>query len=213
MRAPIFALLVLASPALAAPPSSTSPAAPAAPKGQSSQAKAPSAQARALSRALVPEPNWERLLDRSADGLSDAVSRSLSAKGEKVPDNLKANLRKELGKDMKYGEAIDAQAQALEKRFTGDEMQKAAAFYTSPLGKKMLDQLPEAQSEVGTALQERLATVVPGILQRVAPGAIGGPEGPGASGTGEGPMEQDVEPAPEPVPDAPPGATPPEKKL
>lgn len=210
MRAPILALLVFASPALgASPPSSTSPG--AAPDGKAkTQGKPPSDQARALSRALVPEPNWERLLDRSADGLSDAVSRSLTAKGEKVPEDLKTNLRKELGKDMKYAEAIDAQAQALDKRFSGDELQKATAFYASPLGKKMLDRLPDAQSEVGDQLQQRLAAVVPGILQRVAPSAIGGPPGPGASGTGEGPMDGEVEP--EAVPESP-DAAPPEKKL
>jgi len=211
MRAPFLAMLVLASPALAAPPSA-SPG--ATPDGGKAQGKPPTEQARALSRALVPQPNWERLLDRSADGLSEAVSRSLAAKGEKVPDDLKANLRKELGKDLKYGEAIDAQAQALDKRFTGEELKKATAFYSSPLGKKMLDRLPEAQSEVGDQLQERLATVVPGILQRVAPSAIGGgPTDPGASGTGEGPAEGELEP--EPVPEVPPEGSepPPAKKL
>ncbi len=212
MRASMLALLVLASPALAAPPGATSGATPDGPA--KAQGKAPTEQARALSRALVPQTNWERLLDRSADGLSEAVSRSLLAKGEKVPDDLKSSLRKELGKDLRYGEAIDAQAQALDKRFTGDELKRATAFYSSPLGKKMLDRLPEAQSEVGDQLQERLASVVPGILQRVAPSAIGGGAAdPGASGTGEGPAEEEVEP--EPVPEvAPEAAEPaPDKKL
>ena len=211
MRAPTFLdLLALALPALAAPQSSTQGA--AQPRGTpEAKEKPPSEQARALSRALVPEPNWERLLDRSADGLSEAVSRSLEAKGEKVPQNLASDLRKELGKDMKYADAVDAQALALEKRFTGDEMKKATDFYRSPLGKKMLDRLPEAQSEVGDRLQERLATVVPGILERVAPSAVGGGgagDEPDAGGTGEG--EEEV--APE-VPDAPEESTPPEKKL
>ncbi len=207
MRAPILALLVLASPAFAAPPSSSPRATAEAP---TAQGKPPTEQARALSRALVPKTNWERLLDRSADGLSEAVSRSLIAKGEEVPNDLTANLRKELGKDLRYGEAIDAQAQALDKRFTGDELKQATAFYSSPLGKKMLDRLPEAQSEVGDRLQERLASVVPGILQRVAPSAIGGgPADPGASGTGEGPAEDPAEDEvePEPAPEVAPGAS------
>lgn len=208
MRAPIsIALLALALPALGAPQGSTG----AAQTRGAQKEKPPSEQARALSRALVPEPNWDRLLDRSADGLSEAVSRSLTAKGEKVPENLTSDIRKELGKDMKYAEAVDTQALALEKRFTGDEMKKATAFYLSPLGKKMLDRLPEAQSEVGDRLQERLATVVPGILERVAPSAVGGGRSgdePDAGGTGEG------EVAPEAPGDAPEeSAPPPEKKL
>jgi hypothetical protein len=184
----------------ASPPKSTESPGAAAPQSKSlAPAKPPSDQARALSRALVPQQSWERLLDRSADGLSEAVSRSLQAKGEKVPDNLRTTLRNELAKDMKYGEAVDAQASALEKRFTGDEMSKAAAFYSSPLGKKMLDKLPEAQSEVGDQLQERLATVVPGILQRVAPSALGQGSAsapPKGTGAGGGDVAQPAPPPP-----------------
>jgi hypothetical protein len=213
MRAPtLLAVLALALPALGAPQSSTGDA--AKPEG-TIKAKPPSEQARALSRALVPEPNWDRLLDRSADGLSEAVSRSLMAKGEKVPENLTSDIRKELGKDMKYAEAVDTQALALEKRFTGDEMKKATDFYRSPLGKKMLDRLPEAQSEVGDRLQERLATVVPGILERVAPSAVGGGgagDEPDAGGTGDAGGTEEEEVAPQ-VPEAPEGSTEPEKKL
>lgn len=207
MRAPYIVLLLLASPAALAAPPDPSPA-PAAPKP--APGPSPSRQGRELSRALVPQKTWENLLDRSSEGLSSAVSRSLSAKGEKVPGDLQSTIRKELSRSLTYEQAVDAQASALQKRFTPDELEKAARFYESPLGKKMLDRLPEAQGEVGDQLQERLASVVPDIIHKVAPSAM---EGSGAapprpsppSGTGSGA-------------DAPPqgagaGATPPGKKL
>ncbi len=147
----------------------------------------PSSEARALSRSLVPRQTWDRLIDRSAQGLSEAVSRSLANKGAKVPDSLQGDIRRELAQNMKYEDAVDAQAQALEKRFTTEEMDSAARFYGSPVGKKMLERLPEAQSEVGSHLQEQLAMVVPEILHRVAPEAIepGSPSGP-QEGVGSG---------------------------
>lgn len=190
----IALLAALSSLATAAPPQEPAPAKPGAAAGApgagSSSETAPSRQARALSRALVPKQTWDRLLDRSADGLSEAVSHSLSTKGAKVPNGLHDNIRRELGQSMKYESAVDTQAQALQKRFTSDEMDSAAKFYGSPVGQKMLQRLPEAQSEVGDVLQQQLAVVVPDILHRVAPGAMepGGQEAspPSASSPSSG---------------------------
>ena len=155
----------------AASSSSSSPAAQGKPATPSSR------KALALSRALVPKQTWDRLLDRSAEGLSQAVSRSLSTKGAKVPDDLKGSIRRELGQSLKYDSAVDTQAQALQKRFTPDELDTAAKFYGSQVGQKMLQRLPEAQSEVGDALQEQLASLVPEIVHRVAPDAMSGMAG------------------------------------
>jgi hypothetical protein len=149
------------------PPSSAPPADAAKP------ATPPSSQALAMSRALVPKQTWDRLLDRSAEGLSQAVSRSLTSKGSKIPSDLQGSIRRELARNMKYDSAVDTQAHELQKRFTPQEMESATKFYSSAVGQKVLQQLPEAQTEVGSQLQEQLATVVPGIIQRVAPDAVG----------------------------------------
>lgn len=169
----VMASLPLAAWAETSPDGAKAPA-PSAPTSRGAQdAVPPSSHARALSRVLVPRRTWDRLLDRSAQGLSEAVSRSLTTKGAKVPNGLQGDIRKQLGESMKYEAAVDAQAQALQKRFTPEELDNAARFYGSPVGKKMLERLPEAQSEVGDKLQEQLAMVVPEILHRVAPDALG----------------------------------------
>ncbi len=186
-RLPLAIVLLSALPSLvwAAPSKKTteaqgSGAADAAPPSDGKNAAPPSTQARTLSRTLVPKRTWDRLLDRSAEGLTEAVSRSLTTKGARVPSGLHESIRRELGHSMKYEAAVDTQAQALQKRFTADEMDSAAKFYQSPVGQKMLQRLPEAQSEVGDALQEKLAVVVPDILHRLAPGAME-PPGEGAN--------------------------------
>ncbi len=180
MRAPYLVLVsvLLAAPAARAAPA---PAAPSGPSAKPAPGPAPSRQGRDLSRALVPQKTWDSLLDRSAEGLSSAVSRSLAAKGEKAPEGLQGTIRKELARSMSYEAAVDAQAQALQKRFSTGELEEATRFYQSPVGKKMLDQLPAAQGEVGDQLQERLAAVVPDIIHKVAPSAMEGAHGGGAS--------------------------------
>ncbi len=185
---PITVVLLSALPSLSSAAPSQKPDAKGSSSAEASTggqaATPPSNQARALSRVLVPKQTWDRLLDRSAEGLTEAVSRSLSTKGAKVPTGLHENIRRELGQKMKYESAVDTQAHALQKRFSADEMDSAAKFYGSAVGQKMLQRLPEAQSEVGDQLQEQLAVVVPDILHRVAPGAMEAP----AQGAGPGPQ-------------------------
>jgi len=188
MRFLPFAALLAILPTLAwAAPTDAEQGGAAAAKpspGPGRTATPPSNQARSLSRALVPRQTWDRLLDRSAEGLSQAVSSSMANKGKQAPGDLQGNIRRELEQSMKYESAVETQAQALEKRFTPREMESAARFYQSPVGQKMLQHLPEAQSEVGDALQEQLAVVVPDILHRIAPGAL---EPPASEGVGAGP--------------------------
>ena len=79
---------------------------------------------------------------------------------------------------------MDIQAQALAQHLTPDELRKVASFYSSPAGKKVLERLPEAQSEVAQQLQARLATAVPEIVQRFAPKALGPQGGSSVPGVG-----------------------------
>jgi hypothetical protein len=143
---------------------------------QTSAAASPAAQD--LARALVSKDDWERVLDHYATGLSGQVTASLSARGEKVPDGMQVRIRKELGDELPYAQVVEKQALALADRFTQDELKRAAAFYASPLGRKVVEALPEAQSALGHELQTKLATAVPKIVQRVAPRALAS-EAPG----------------------------------
>jgi hypothetical protein len=165
-----------------APPGATAPK----PRGE-----AASPTARALSRALLPERQWDRLLDSYASRLSGHVSQALASRGEKVPDGLDARIRTELGERLQYEQTVEAQAKALSSQFSPDELKKIVAFYSSPAGKKVVEKLPEAQAETGEELQERLATAVPEILERVAPGALAPSDAP----HGDGEPERETPPA------------------
>jgi hypothetical protein len=167
----------------APPPASQDPAAISSGAGPRRE-PAPAA-AQELARALLPQQEWDRLLDRYASTLSGQVSESLLGRGEKVPDDLQGSIRRELGQRIEYKQMVEAQAQALAGQFTAEELKRTAAFYASPVGKKVLDKLPEAQAQVGEDLQARLATAVPQIVQRLAPKALAAPEeGTGTGGSG-----------------------------
>lgn len=153
-------------------------------------AKPPPPAATELARALLTKEQWGKVLDSYAQSLTGQISQALLAAGEKVPDDLRSKLRGELDKALPYQQTVDAQAAALAKQLTPDELKKTATFYASPLGRKVLEKLPEAQSTVAQQLQARLATAVPEIVNRLAPKAMAGsPHGaPGAApGGGPGP--------------------------
>jgi hypothetical protein len=181
----------------AAPKADASPGAPKAdvapkanaPSSRSGSATRPPAAANDLARALLTSEQWSKVLDSYASSLAAQISQALQSKGEKVPENLRGNLRTELEKTLPYQQTVQTQAEALAKSLSADELRRTAAFYGSPLGRKVLDKLPEAQSEVAQELQGRLSTAVPEIVNRLAPKAMaggpgaGGPEGP-STGTG-----------------------------
>ncbi|HET7827094.1 MAG TPA: DUF2059 domain-containing protein [Anaeromyxobacter sp.] len=156
----------------------------AAAGGAKQRGPAPAA-AQDLARALVSNDDWSRVLDEYASGLAGHVADSLTARGDAVPEDLEPSIRKQLGQELPYDNVVDAQAQALAKQFTPDELRKAATFYASPLGKKVTQGVPKAQTELGQHLQARLATAVPQIVKRVAPRAIAS-DAPGAGSSHAG---------------------------
>jgi hypothetical protein len=185
MRLATFAL-ALVLPSLSAAQQSAPSAAQGSAAKQGGAAQPVPSAAKDLSRLLVSQQRWEQLLDRYAAALSGQVSKTLASKGEPVPSDLQTTVRKQLGEKMPYQRTVDTQAQALAKQFTPDELKQISQFYATPAGKKLLDRLPEAQTEVGQQLESQLAVAVPEIVQRVAPKALPPqPEqGTGSSGTG-----------------------------
>jgi hypothetical protein len=152
--------------------------------GPSSSAKPPPAAASELARALLTQEQWGKVLDGYAASLSGQVTQALAASGEKPPEDLRGKLRAELEKALPYQQTVQAQAEALAKELTPDELQRTAKFYSSPLGRKVLDRLPEAQTAAAQRLQGQLATAVPDIVNRLAPKALSTPHGGGSGGGG-----------------------------
>lgn len=149
--------------------------------GAGAAAKPPAA-ATELARALLSREQWGRVLDSYAGSLTGQISQSLQASGEKVPDDLRAKLRGELDRAVPYQQTVDAQAAQLAKALSPDELKRTASFYASPLGKKVLEKLPEVQAVVAQQLQAKLATTVPEIINRLAPKAMAGSPHGGAGG-------------------------------
>lgn len=158
----------------------------------------PSKVAQNLARVLLTDADWSGLLDRYATSLSGQLSQTLASAGEAVPEDLTGTIRRQLGDRLPYSETMMRHAKALSDRFTRDEMKKAADFYSSKVGNKVLHGLPETQAEVGEYLQGRLATVVPEIVKQVAPKALERPSPPAGSEPGAKPAPPQARTPPEP---------------
>jgi hypothetical protein len=164
---------------------SSTPSQTPAPKAENgTPSKPPPAAANDLARALLTPEQWGKVLDGYAGSLSGQVTQALAASGEKPPEDLRAKIRAELEKALPYQQTVKAQAEALSKELTPDELRKTANFYSSPLGKKVLERLPEAQSAAAQQLQGQLATAVPDIVNRLAPKALSSPHGGGGGAPG-----------------------------
>lgn len=181
------------APAAGGAAGSSGPAAKVPAGGAKQKAQAPAA-AQDLARALVSNEEWNRVLDEYASGLAGHVADSLTAHGDTVPEDLEPSIRKQLGQELPYDHVVDVHAQALAKQFSNDELKKAASFYASPLGKKVSQGVPKAQSELGKDLQARLATAVPQIVKRVAPSAMSGGESDAGSARAGAPGGRSSEP-------------------
>src|SRR6266508_2566031 len=124
----VVALALFAASAGAQDPVQSGSAGAGGRTGSSHGSKAPEARkspplpaAAALARALLPQEQWDRILDRYATSLSSQVAEALSRGGEKVPDDLRGSVRRELAQRLPYQETVNAQALALAKEFSPDE--------------------------------------------------------------------------------------------
>jgi hypothetical protein len=177
--------LALASTAGAQQPQQPQPQGQQPPQKSSASgapAAAPPRTAQEIARELLPRERWNQLLDSYAQTLSRQLGAAASQGGGKTPEDLEGKLRTQLRDEMKYEETVDLQARALAKAFSPDELKRVAQFYGTPVGKKLLAELPRVQAEVSEQLQEKLSQAVPRIVGRVAPEALPKSEGgrPGA---------------------------------
>jgi hypothetical protein len=158
------------------PPSTSAPRSPA----QAATRPPPPKAAQDVARALLPLDRWNRLLDAYASTLTQQLGAAAARGGGKTPEDLEPKLRTQLRDEMRYEDTVDLQARALATTFSSDELKRVAQFYATPLGKKLLADLPEVQSAVSEQLQQKLSQAVPRIIARVAPDAL--PKGDAAAG-------------------------------
>ena len=155
-----------------------------------------------------------------APGATPEVMEKIKAASEEARDTI----RKELG----YATLKDEFAKDYAEAFTEAELKEITAFYSSPAGQKFVEKQPAVTEKVSRVSQQKMQTVMPGVLQKLrevaqknlpppptpaaavpAPGAPAAPAAPGSPTAPTAPTAP-IAPVPPSTPGVPPTvATPP----
>ncbi len=151
----------------------TTPAAPAAPAAKPApvpevgQPEPPAAQI-AAARQLVISSGMQRSFEPMVPQLMRQIVPLLTRTRPELKDNLQAVVQKLQPEFVKKGdEMTDIAAKIYARRMTQAELEQAAAFFDSPVGKKYVDVQPAMLDEVVVAMQTWTQTLSSYMMQRV----------------------------------------------
>jgi hypothetical protein len=161
------AIALTAAAALSLAPSASAAQGPASPPPAA--AAKPSPAADRLARALTTQASWNETVQTYASSLSTQISGALKAQGGEAPKDVEERVRAGLDRAVAYEELVRLQAQALAGRFSEDELRAIGTFYESPIGKKLVTELPAVSRQVMETVQGRISAALPKIVQDVAP--------------------------------------------
>lgn len=155
LQACLFALIVL--------PAGISYAA----LGASAQKMGPNAEA--LSKAMLPEPQFKQMVDAIVQtGIGAARSQIESEKLKIDMDKRGQELEKSLRDSFTYAYFISLNAKTMSKNFSEAELGKILAFYKTPVGMKWTKNTPEIISETMMQIQIDLQEQLPKFVEAMA---------------------------------------------
>ena len=153
-----------------APAAPATPAAPSAPAGKVpdvGQPEVPPAQL-AAARQLVIASGMSRSFEPMVPQLSQQIVPLLTRTRPELKDNLQVVIKQLEPEFAKKGEEMtDIAAKIYARRMSQDELEKAAAFFDSPVGKKYVEVQPAMLDEVVVAMQTWTQSLSSFMMQRV----------------------------------------------
>lgn len=160
-----FVLLAAGAEAQTAAPAT--PAAPSAKVPDVGQPEPPAAQV-AAARQLVIASGMERSFKPMVPQLMGQIVPLLTRTRPELKTNLQATLTKLEPEFAKKGdEMTDVAAKIYARRMSQAELDQAAAFFDSPVGKKYVEVQPAMLDEVVVAMQTWTQTLSSYMMQRV----------------------------------------------
>jgi hypothetical protein len=101
-------------------------------------------------RTMRSHDMMQRLLEVQSQSMQTMMHDQLMKEKGTLPANFDSVMQKEMGdlvKGMPAEEIIDAMIPAYQNHFTRSDIQAMNAFYSSPVGQKVLEQLPAVMQE------------------------------------------------------------------
>jgi hypothetical protein len=121
-----------------------------------------------LVQEILPRVQYERSLKL----LSDQLAQMMAAR---TPNVSAPDLTQALTRLMPYDWLIGVTAGIYWKRFNTRELEDIAAFYRTPTGKKLAEQLPDIMGDSNLILQKRLQEKLPALMEELMKKKSSGP--------------------------------------
>jgi hypothetical protein len=100
-----------------------------------------------LARLALPRANWDEMLVGVGQQVVVALQQRADQKGVCLAPDFGKRVSASFAASMPYEEAIQFQAELLQKKFTQAELNDILAFYRSPTGAKAIRLMPEVMNE------------------------------------------------------------------
>jgi len=122
-----------------------------------------------LSRLVLPQESWDKMMRDSSEQLRQYVEASVRRSGGTIPPEFTARFSEAFKQVYSYQEIMDIQAGLLVKHYTEGELREMLAFYRTPLGKKAIRIMPEVMADVNGQIMALLQQRMPAVMERLKP--------------------------------------------
>ncbi len=183
----VFAASGLAQLAQQAPPAQAAPQAQSAQPAQSSGPDSPATKedVEAYLQVIDSHEMMTKMLDAMSAPIHQMVHQEYLRNKDKLPADFEARQDKEIDdlmKNMPFDEMYQAMVPSYQKHLTKGDLQAIVAFYTSPAGQKLLNEMPaimsDAMQDVMPIIQRYVDTVTARMRQEIQVALKQGPNPP-----------------------------------
>lgn len=130
----------------------------------------------AAAESLVTAMHTQQMVDNNLNRMLSLVDRfdqsavhgqnltpEQTGEIKKAEDEARDTIRKELGYDAIKEEFVKAYAET----FNEQELKDLTTFYSSPVGQKLVGEQSQITEKVGRVAQQKMGTVMPGVVQKL----------------------------------------------
>lgn len=128
-------------------------------------AKEPPLAVRVAREFLTPE-FWGQYVDATVAEYAAKYRATAEARGATADAGLEPALRDFYVKALPYEEVLDLEASLLQKHFTEAELQELLRFYRTPVGRKMLEKMPEVHRDALALAMQKFSLEELGAVMR-----------------------------------------------
>lgn len=114
-----------------------------------------------LMQLVVPRETYDDMLAKMITAIKGSM-----AQGGALPADFDAKMHAAMLEVLPYDTVLAWSAEVYGSRFSVDEIQQIGAFYKTPVGRKLVKQLPDISAEVMRKTSETIGTRLPAALKK-----------------------------------------------